>query len=41
MWPDDRIWLPEMLAGRRFRGTFRLTQDHKTLLDHDLAVDEP
>jgi len=39
MWPDDRIWLPHMLAGHRFRGTFRLTADHKTLLEHELTLE--
>jgi 8-oxo-dGTP diphosphatase len=40
MWPDDRVWLPHMLAGRRFRGVFRLSADHKTLLEHKLTVQE-
>lgn len=41
MWPDDRVWLPHMLAGRRFRGTFRLTGDNKTLLSHELEIEPP
>lgn len=27
MWPDDAIWLPEMLAGRPFRGRFHFDGD--------------
>ncbi|MEX0786694.1 MAG: 8-oxo-dGTP diphosphatase [Dehalococcoidia bacterium] len=38
MWPDDRVWVPHMLAGRRVRGVFRLSQDLKTLLSHELEV---
>jgi hypothetical protein len=38
MWPDDRVWLPHMLAGRRFHGVFRLSADHKTLLEHELTL---
>jgi 8-oxo-dGTP pyrophosphatase MutT (NUDIX family) len=40
MWPDDVIWLPHLLAGRRFEGTFRLSADHQRLLEHDLRVEE-
>lgn len=32
MWPDDAIWLPEMLAGRPFRGRFHFDGDK--LLSH-------
>lgn len=39
MWPDDRIWLPNVLAGHRFRGVFRLTADNKTLLEHELTLE--
>ncbi len=38
MWPDDHIWLPDMLAGRRFRGTFRLTADYKRIVSHEYEV---
>ena len=27
MWPDDRIWMPHLLAGRSFEGSFTLTKD--------------
>jgi len=39
MWPDDRVWLPEMLAGHRFHGAFWLSADHKTLLEHELTLE--
>jgi 8-oxo-dGTP diphosphatase len=39
MWPDDIIWLPHMLAGKRFHGVFRLTADNKTLLSHELTLE--
>jgi len=39
MWPDDRVWLPHMLAGRRFRGTFRLTDDWRTLVSHEFELE--
>ena len=36
MWADDRVWLPEMLAGRRFDGRFVFDGDR--MLDHALDV---
>jgi mutator protein MutT len=39
MWPDDRVWLPHLLAGRRFEGVFRLSADHAELLEHELTVE--
>jgi len=39
MWADDRVWLPHVLAGRRVEGVFRLSDDHKRLLEHELRVD--
>ena len=36
MWADDRIWLPLMLAGRRFHGRFVFDGD--AMLDHDVVV---
>ncbi len=35
MWVDDRIWLPVLLAGRRFRGTFVFDGD--AMLDHSFV----
>lgn len=37
MWADDILWLPHMLAGRRFSGRFLFRED--TLLDHALEVE--
>ena len=39
MWADDRVWLPHVLAGRRVEGVFRLSDDHRRLLEHELRVD--
>ena len=36
MWEDDRVWLPEMLAGKRFDG--RWIFDDETMVDHRLEV---
>lgn len=38
MWPDDRLWVPHVLAGRTVRGTFRLSDDHTQLLEQELEV---
>jgi 8-oxo-dGTP diphosphatase len=37
MWADDRVWLPHVIAGRRFRG--RAVFDGDTMLDHEIVVD--
>lgn len=37
MWADDRLWVPHLLAGRRFDGRFVFDGD--TMLDQALAVD--
>lgn len=39
MWPDDPIWVPLLLAGRRFEGTFRLSEDLSQVLEHELRVE--
>ena len=39
MWPDDAVWLPHVLAGHRVEGTFRLSDDHRRLISHDLHVE--
>ena len=36
MWQDDHLWIPLMLAGKRFDGRFVFDGD--TLLDQDLRV---
>lgn len=35
MWADDRFWLPRLLKGERFVGTFAFTQT-TTLVDYEL-----
>lgn len=40
MWPDDRLWVPHLLAGRCFRGVFRLSDDHTRILEQELEVEE-
>ena len=35
MWADDRIWMPELFAGRWFHGRFLFDGD--TMLGHELA----
>jgi 8-oxo-dGTP diphosphatase len=39
MWPDDRIWLPRLLAGEALRGEFLMAGDR--LLEHRLRVADP
>ncbi len=38
MWADDRIWLPLLLAGRRFEGRFLF--DGEELLGYELIVEK-
>ncbi len=38
MWPDDHIWLPDLLAGRSFRGTFYLTADYKRIVSYEYEL---
>ena len=40
MWPDDPIWVPHLLAGRRFQGTFRLNDDLSRVIEHELRLIE-
>lgn len=37
MWEDDRLWLPEVIAGRAVSGRFLFDGD--SMLDYDLQVD--
>ncbi len=39
MWADDKFWMPLLLAGKKFKGTFRF-KDYKTILSYDLAEAE-
>lgn len=36
MWADDKLWMPLLLAGKKFKGTFRF-KDYKTILSYDLV----
>lgn len=36
MWEDDRLWLPLMLAGKKFKGRFLFDDDR--MLGHELEV---
>ena len=38
MWADDVLWLPHLLAGRRFRGRFVFDGD--VMLLHEVIVDD-
>lgn len=35
MWPDDKLWFPYFLAGRKFKGHF-LLDDISTLTDYEI-----
>lgn len=35
MWPDDRHWLPLLLAGKNIKGRFHFA-DKKTILEHEV-----
>lgn len=37
MWADDRLWVPHLLAGRRFEGRFIF--EGEAMLDHVLEVE--
>ena len=36
MWPDDELWLPQVLDGGTVRATFYFDDDGDELLDHEL-----
>lgn len=36
MWADDRVWVPHLLAGRRF--VLRAVFDEQVMLDHEIEV---
>lgn len=38
MWSDDRLWLPHLLRGARFRGRFVFDGD--SMLDHVLEIED-
>lgn len=35
MWPDDRFWMPLLLAGKKFRGDFKFSED-KVISNYNL-----
>ena len=35
MWTDDKLWLPLLLAGKKFKGTFRF-KDNDTMISHEV-----
>jgi 8-oxo-dGTP diphosphatase len=37
MWADDRLWLPLLLAGKRFRGRFVFDGDN--MVEHEVIAD--
>jgi 8-oxo-dGTP diphosphatase len=39
MWVDDRVWLPHLLDGDSFNGTFVLTDDGDSMLRYEMELD--
>ncbi|MFA5961897.1 MAG: 8-oxo-dGTP diphosphatase [Parcubacteria group bacterium] len=39
MWPDDRMWLPLFLAGKKFQGRFLFSREKTPgILEHNLEI---
>jgi 8-oxo-dGTP diphosphatase len=38
MWVDDRVWMPHMLAGQTFSGTFVLTDDGDEMQYYEMEL---
>lgn len=38
MWVDDRVWMPHMLAGETFAGTFVLTDDGEAMRWYEMDL---
>lgn len=38
MWVDDRVWLPHLLDGQRFRGAFVLTDDGDAMHRYEMEL---
>ncbi|MBI4181878.1 MAG: 8-oxo-dGTP diphosphatase [Candidatus Aenigmarchaeota archaeon] len=38
MWEDDRYWLPALLEGKPFRGSFLFTKGFKSLVKHEVVT---
>jgi 8-oxo-dGTP diphosphatase len=37
MWPDDRIWMPLLLEGKKFMGKFFFDKEMKAILKHEIV----
>ena len=37
MWPDDTVWMPLMLAGKKFMGKFYFDEKGDSLKDHEIV----
>lgn len=40
MWPADRIWIPEILAGKKIKGEIHFDEAGKKLERHDWVETE-
>lgn len=38
MWEDDRYWLPTLVEGKKFRGSFEFSSDSKRLVGHHVEI---
>lgn len=38
MWADDRDWLPLLIQGKKFQGTFIFSEDSKEILSSSIAL---
>jgi len=36
MWEDDKIWVPYLLEGKKFRGSFLFTKGFKKMMKHTI-----
>jgi len=37
MWLGDDVWMPLMIAGKKFRGTLFFDEEHKELISHEIV----
>lgn len=38
MWADDRIWMPLVLEGKKFKGKFYYDKNYENLFSHDIEI---
>ena len=38
MWEDDRYWLPILISGRTFKGSFEFSADGKKIVDYKVET---